>query len=66
MSNRKIEEAFVQYCSMVDSGQIVYDEQQVKLLKTLTPYLSVKKLCHFLPIKKEIKKDWYIYIWKSW
>ena len=56
MSSQKTEKAFIDYYSMVDSGRIVYDEQQVELLKKLVPYLSIEKLCYFLPIKKRLKK----------
>ena len=56
MDSQKIKEAFIDYYSMVDSGKIVYDEQQVELLKKLVPYLSVEKLCYFLPVKKRLEK----------
>ncbi|ABD45471.1 ATPase, AFG1 family [Ehrlichia chaffeensis str. Arkansas] len=51
-----MKEIFDHYYSMVDSGKITYDEQQVKLLNELTPYLSVEKICCFLPIKKRLQK----------
>ena len=44
------------YYSMVNDGKIIYDEQQVQLLRKLVPYLSVEKICCFLPIKKKLKK----------
>ena len=56
MNYQKVEEAFIDYYSMVNSGKIVYDEQQVILLEKLVPYLSVEKFCYFLPIKKRLEK----------
>ncbi|QGR02679.1 cell division protein ZapE [Ehrlichia ruminantium] len=54
--NRKIGEVFATYYSMVDSGKITYDEQQVKLLEQFLPYLTIQNICSVLPIKKKLKK----------
>ncbi|GAT78632.1 ATPase n2B [Ehrlichia ruminantium] len=54
--NRKKNEVFTTYYSMVDSGKITYDEQQVNLLEKFLPYLTVQNVCSFLPIKRRLKK----------
>ena len=52
----KMKKILDDYYFMINSGEITYDEQQVNLLRQLTPYLSVEKFCRFLPIKKRLKK----------
>ena len=54
--NKQINKVFATYYSMVDSGKITYDEQQVDLLEKFLPYLTVQNICSFLPIKKKLKK----------